>query len=242
MQKNKQDWLFSPHRVNGVAAKEDAPSWYGTVQLGFPVDIAETAVDVAKDTGLSPYQVLHVYDRRDEAILRILRSGRNVSSPLVGYSINMTGSLPTSDADFDPSVNALEVSAYAKAPLRTCLGGIRPRNTVGHLSCSIGSIMDPVAREEGVLTTPDGLMAGRSMMIDPRNDDEHLHLLYRNGQLAAVPLLTANHTGTIDFSLAESFGSLEDGEYIMELSARNGASTDYAPAVARKAVIIRKAA
>ena len=234
------EWSFTPQKVGGVGAKT-SPAWYGVPRLRPSVDINDTIGEVAEKTGLDPYKVLHVYAMRDEAVLNLLKGGHNVNTRLAGFTISMTGTLKNVDAEFDRSANAMEVSLHAKPLLRDCLAGVRPRNTVGHLSCNIGSIMDPVAREEGVLTTPDGLMAGRSMKINPRNDDEYLHLLYRNGQLAAVPQLTANNTGTIDFSLAACFDALEDGEYVMELSARNGASADYAPAVARKAVIIRKA-
>ena len=236
--KENDDWSFSPQEVRGAAAKE-SPLWYGVMHLGPSVDIAETAIEVGKATGLSPYQVLHVYGCRDDAIVRILRSGRNVNSPLFGLSINMKGALQYSDSPFDPAVNALEVSAYTKPPLRNCLDGVVPRNTVGHLSCYIGSVMDSVAREEGVLTVPYGLLAGRNTLIGD-HPDEWLHLLTRKGELAAVPEIIANDSGTVDFSLAEQFAALEDGEYILEMHARNGASTDYAPAVARKAVTVRK--
>ena len=243
--KENYDWSFSPQEVRGAAAKE-SPLWYGVMHLGPSVDIAETAIEVGKATGLSPYQVLHVYGCRDDAIVRILRSGRNVNSPLFGLSINMKGALQYSDSPFDPAVNALEVSAYTKPPLRNCLDGVVPRNTVGHLSCYIGSVMDSVAREEGVLTVPYGLLAGRNTLIGDHPERGLIDgaLAFTDGEkgeLAAVPEIIANDSGTVDFSLAEQFAALEDGEYILEMHARNGASTDYAPAVARKAVTVRKA-
>ena len=240
--KLKETWLFNPARVSGIAASE-ASEWYGKLLLGLGISEWQVAVDVANETGMTPYQVLHVFECRGKAIMTALKSGRNVNTPLVGYRINMTGGLERSDSEFDPALNALEVSAYAKPLLRDCLKreGIVPHNTVPHLTASLGSVMDSVAREEGVLTVPErGLGAGRNLLIG-NHPDEGLRLLTKKGELAATPTVLANDSGTIDFALGDGFAALEDGEYVLELSARNGASTDYAPAVTRKAVTIRKA-
>ena len=241
MNNSKDKWLYKPCKVSGVTAEEGTPSWYGATVLGDEAGLAELALDIAKETGMSVYQVLHVIEKTDTALIAKLQAGRNVRMSLVGFNINMNGSLPTADADFDPKRNALTVSAYALPPLRDCLAGIVPANTVQHLMAYLGSVMDSVAMEEGVITVAERVIgAGRNIKIGP-NPDELCRLLAQNGEVAAVPEVLANDSGTIDLSFAESFQSIEDGEYVLEIRARNGASTDMAPAVARRAVTVRKA-
>ena len=129
----------------------------------------------------------------------------------------------------------------ALPPLRDCLAGIVPVNTVQHLKAYLGSVMDSEAKIEGVMTVAGPILgAGHGLKIGP-NSDELVRLVAKNGEVAAVPEILANDSGTIDLSFADSFQSLEDGEYVLEIRARNGASTDMAPAVARRAVTVRKA-
>ena len=234
---SNNNWLFSTMKCPSRIVGEEV-LWQGHIALGKSVGVGRIASDVGARLHMDPFNVLHVYRCTDEAILERMKQGYTVNMELVGYTIGMTGSLPYSDSDFNPDANALVVRAYAKPMLRDCLKGITPRNVTKGLKASIVSVMDNVALEEGVLTVASKvLVAGRNLFIG-ESADEWCRLLTKSGETVATPTVLANTGAALDLD----FGELpEDGEYTLVVSARNGASTDYAPAVARKPITIRKA-
>ena len=234
---SNNNWLFSTMKCTSCIVGEEA-LWQGRVALGKSVGVGRIASDVGARLHMDPFNVLHVYRCTDEAILERIKQGYTVNMELVGYTIGMTGSLPYSDSDFNPDANALVVRAYAKPMLRDCLKGITPRNVTKGLKASIVSVMDNVALEEGVLTVASKvLVAGRNLFIG-ESADEWCRLLTKSGETVATPTVLANTGAALDLD----FGELpEDGEYTLVVSARNGASTDLAPAIARKNVTVRRA-
>ena len=56
--------------------------------------------------------------------------------------------------------------------------------------------------------------------------------------IARTPTIVANDASTMDLSFA---ALPADGDYTLVVKARSGASTDYAPAVARRNVTVRAA-
>jgi hypothetical protein len=99
--------------------------------------------------------------------------------------------------------------------------------------------MDNVAMEEGVLTVPSKvLVAGNNILIDSTHDDEGVWLVDKNGDVVATPTVLSNDASLLDLG----FGELPpNGSYALLVKARTGASTDFAPAVARRNVTVRKA-
>lgn len=229
-------WMFNTTRCVGqmVGAK---PLWQGRIALGTSVGVGRVAADVAERMHMDVFNVLHVYQCTDDEIIRRIRQGCTVNMELFGFSIQMTGSLGSSDADFNSSRNALVVRAYTKSRLRDCLSGIVPRNTTHGLKAAIISVQDNVALEEGVITVPSKVLVGGRNLLIGDNADEWCRLLTKTGEVAATPTVLANTGGTLDLD----FGELPpDGTYTLIVSARNGASVDLAPAVVSKAVTIRR--
>ena len=235
--KNSSSWLFNTQRCSSRIVG-DEPLWQGHLNLGKSVGVGKIASDVGARLHMDPFNVLHVYRCTDEAILERVKQGFTVNTELVGYAIGMTGSLPYSDSDFDPDANALVVRAYAKPILRDCLKGIVPRNVTQGLKASIVSVMDNVAMEEGVVTVSSKVLVGGKNLLIGESADEWCRLLTKSGETAATPTILANTGATLDLE----FGELpEDGEYVLVVSARNGASSDFAPALARKTITVRRA-
>lgn len=247
MGKNKQEKglnmknsviMFKTHKVENEAMAEQ-PFWVAKPVLGASVEFGQVAQAVASSRGISVEDVLYVLRRTDEEVAEMLRSGRNVNLETVGFSINLKGKFDSKDDAFNGSRNALVVSAYAKSILRDCLKGVSLRNVTSGLKASVFSITDDQAFEENVVTAASRvLVAGVDIMIDAGNGDEGVWVLDGDGEIVLEPTVLANTVGSLDLD----FGELPaDGVYTLVVKARSGASTDYAPATARKTFTVRRA-
>lgn len=231
--------IFNTFKATGVTAEGKDPYWIGKAVHRPTVNRAQIARRIAAERNVPVEDVLYLYRRTDELIRDMLAEGHNVNMESVGYSINLTGSFGSKDAPFDPNGNALEVSAYAKPIMRDCLKGrLTPRNATGGLKANIGSVTDDSAFLLNTITVPSRvLVVGMDILVTLGAADEGVWLFDRKGTLAATPEITANTVSTIDLD----FGELPpDGEYTLVVKARSGASADYAPATARKAVTVAR--
>ena len=219
--------MFKTHKVENEAIAEQ-PFWVAKPVLGASVELGHIAQAVASSRGISVEDVLYILRRSNEMVAEMLRSGRNVNLEIVGFSINLKGKFNSKDDAFNGSRNALVVSAYAKSILRDCLKGVSLRNVTSGLKASVFSITDDQAFEENVVTAASRvLVAGVDIMIDAGN-----------GEIVLEPTVLANTVGSLDLD----FGELPaDGVYTLVVKARSGASTDYAPATARKTFTVRRA-
>lgn len=228
--------MFTTHKVVNPSIAEQ-PFWVGTPILGTSVATGTIAQAVASDRGIPAEDVLYVYRRTNEVVADILKSGRNVNMELVGFSINLTGRFGSKDDPFKASRNTLEVSAYAKPILRDCLTGISARNVTTGLKANVFSVTDDQSYQEGVITVPRTvLLAGENILVDTAASDEGVWLVTKKNEIAATPAVLANTAASLDLD----FGELPpDGDYTLVIKARSGASADFAPAIVRKAVVIR---
>ena len=214
-----------------------APYWIGRVILGQTATPEEVAAAVAGKMRLAASDILYVYVKTGETVREILQSGRNVSLDWVAFTISLTGSFEKSNSPFTPGQNALLIRSHARSAIRDCLAGVTPRNATGGLKAAILSVMDNVLMQEGIIAVPSKvLVAGDNILIDPTHDDEGVWLVTKDGDVAATPAVLANDASTLDLD----FGELPpDGTYTLVVKARTGASTDLAPAVARRAVTVQ---
>lgn len=228
--------LYKTCRCAG-ALVGDKPVWQGVPCSNGWASPEEVAAFVAGETRQSASDVLYTYTKTGEAVRSILRSGRNASLDWVAFLITLTGSFQRIDDGFDPSRNALIIRAHARPFLRDCLKGITPRNVTNGLTASIQSVIDSAAQAEGVITTTTVYIAGKNILVGD-SPDEGVWLMAKDGTIAATPVITANTNTTMDLA----FGELPpDGEYTLVVKARTGASTDFAPAVAKRNVTVSSA-
>ena len=235
---NNDSLLFKTHKVVNEAIAE-RPFWVASPILGASVEFGQVAQEVAQLRGIATEDVLCILRRTDNVVVEMLKSGRNVNLELVGFSINLKGKFDSKDDAFSPSRNVMEVSAYAKPILRDCLNGVSPRNVTSGLKASVLSVTDDHALVENVVTAASRvLVAGVDILIDAGNADEGVWVLDGDGEVAMTPTVLANTVGSLDLD----FGTLPpDGDYTLVVKARSGASTDYAPATARKSFTVRRA-
>ncbi len=218
---------------------EDIMYWVGKVLQNRTATSEEVAAIAAERLRLSPSDVQYIYVKTGEIVREIVMNGRNVNLDWVAFTISLTGSFDKCDSPFTAGRNFLMVRAHARPSLRDCLAGVTPRNATGGLKAAILSVMDNVAMEEGVLTVPSKvLVAGNNILIDSTHDDEGVWLVDKNGDVVATPTVLSNDASLLDLD----FGELPpNGSYALLVKARTGASTDFAPAVARRNVTVRKA-
>ena len=216
-----------------------ASYWIGRMMSGRAATSEEVAAIVAGKLRLSPSDLQYIYVKTGETVREIVMNGRNVNLDWVAFTISLTGSFDKCDSPFTAGRNVLMVRAHARPVLRDCLAGVTPRNATGGLKAAILTVMDNVAMEEGVITVPSKvLVAGNNILIDSTHDDEGVWLVDKNGDVVATPTVLSNDASLLDLD----FGELPpNGSYALLVKARTGASTDFAPAVARRNVTVRKA-
>ena len=224
---------------SSVTTGDGEPVWQGAPLLGETVTTNEVAAGVSDETRLDITDVKYIIDKTGKVVTSFVKDGKNVDLDFVAFVIAMQGGLDSADAAFDPERNSLVVRAHARPPLRDCLNGVKTRNVTNGLNAKILSVMDNAAMTEGVITVPSKiLMVGNNILIGTANADEGVWLLAKNGDVVATPQVLANDASTLDLALAEL---PPDGEYVLMVKARSGASTDFAPATARRIVNIRAA-
>jgi hypothetical protein len=212
-----------------------SPYWIGSIILDNTATCEEVAAAVAKKMRLAASDVLYIYVKTGEAVREILQTGRNVNLDWVAFTIALTGSFEKANSPFTPGQNALMVRAHARPALRDCLAGITPRNVTNGLKAAIQSVVDGAAQAEGVITVSTVYVSGVNILVNPANADEGCWLVAKDGTIAATPAIVANDAATMDLSFA---ALPPNGEFTLVVKARSGASTDFAPAVARRNVIV----
>jgi len=230
--------LFTTQKA-AIPMHGDISYWVGRAIRGRTATSEEVAAAVAEKLRLSPSDVKYIYTKTGEIVREIIIGGRNVNLDWVAFTVSLIGSFEKRDSPFTAGRNMLMVRAHSRTGLRDCLANVTPRNVTDGLKAAILSVMDNVAMEECVLTVPSKvLVAGNNILIDSTHDDEGVSLLSKNGDVVATPTILSNDASTLDLD----FGELPpDGSYTLVVKARTGASMDFAPAVARRNVTVRKA-
>lgn len=228
-------WVFETQRCAGPHIGE-LPLWQGRIPVKGQASPEEVAAMVADSTRQSVSDVLYTHTKTGEAVRWLLRMGKNVNLDWVSFIIALTGSFARIDSAFDRERNALIVRANARQFIRDCLIGITPRNAISGLKARIDSVMDGSADMEGVISTSLVYAAGLNLLVGDA-PDEGVKLISSDGATVCTPRIVANTATTLDLSFDEL---PPDGSYTLEVKARSGASTDYAPATARRNVTVRR--
>ena len=228
--------MYRTYKYSGAASAEEA-GWVGRVLLNGTASSEQVAAAVAEQTGQSVSDVMYTNTKTGEAVRALLRSGYNVSLDWIAFQIVMTGKFDSVDSQFSHDRNSLLVRTHARSFLRDCLRDVTPRNVTNGLRASIQSVIDSAAKVESVITTPTVYVAGLNILVGDASD-EGVWLVAKDGAVAAVPSITANTESTMDLAFDEL---PQDGDYTLVVKARSGASTDFAPAVARRKVTVRSA-
>ena len=213
--------------------------WLAILQLGMNKTPEELYAEVARRAHLEISDVKYIVDKLLEVIVSFLKEGYPVLLDWLAIAPAMTGGLETADGQFSRDRNAIVIRTHSRPPLRDCMADYSARNLVEKLKATILSVMDNVAMQENLLTVASKiLVVGNNMLINRENVDEGVTLTKKDGEIVATAEILANDSSTIDLAFPEL---PPDGEYVLVVKARSGATTDYAPAVARRNVTVRAA-
>ena len=219
---------------------DGSPVWQGIPQPGKPKTQADLYAESARQAHMDVADIAYVDQKMRGVLIAFLLDGYPVVLDWFGLNYAFTGPLDSADDDFDPNRNSIVVRAYSRPPLRDCHSEMKVRNVTSGLKASILSVTDNAAMEENVITVPSKvLVAGNNILVNIENQDEGCWLAKKNGDIIAAAQILANDASSLDLAFAEL---PPDGEYVLVVKARSGASTDYAPAIARRTVTVRSAA
>lgn len=229
--------------TRSVAGKGDgdavSSAWSAQVIARRTIDEDEFVADVAARTRQSVADVSYIFSTAGQALRDFLRQGYRVNLSDVGFSLTLTGKFPTSDAAPDAARNAVNIRAHASRSLTRAfdLSKLDFVNVTHPLSARIFSVMDVTRQQDGVIADPSRvLVTGEGLKIDPSAADEGAWLVGADGEPVATGTVLENDAATLDLS----FDALPPaGRYRLEVHARNGAASSFAPAVVRKVVEVK---
>ena len=231
---------FTTRSVAGVGGGDAAsPSWSAQVIARRMVDEAEFCAAIAARTRQSAADVGYIFSTASQVLRDFLRQGCHVNLADVGFSLTLTGKFPSEDAAPDAVRNAVNVRAHASRTLTRAfdLSSLDFVNVTRPLSARIFSVMDVTLQQDGVIADPSRLLVtGEGLKIDQSAADEGVWIVDAAGNPVAAGTVLANDAATLDIS----FDALPPaGRYRLEVRARNGAASSFAPAVVRKVVEVK---
>lgn len=226
-------------RKSAFTKEDGSPVWIGMIQPGPAKTQAELFAEASRRAHVDISDVAYIEHKLRETMEDYLKSGSPVLLDWLAVFPSMTGGFDSADGSFNRERNAIVVRAHTRPPMRDCLSGMSARNLTAKLKATILAVTDNVAMLENVLTVASKiLVVGDNVLINRANPDEGAFLAKKNGEIVATAEILANDASSIDLSFQEL---PPDGEYVLVVKARNGASTDFEPAVARRNVTVRAA-
>ena len=217
----------------------DNRAWTAQVLSRRIVDEAEFCAAVAKRTRQTAIDVGYTLTIAGEVLRDFLRQGCRVNLSDVGFGLTLTGKFPSEDAAPDASRNAVNVRAHASRALThaLALNELNFVNVTHPLVARIFSVLDATLRQDGVIADPlHVLITGEGLRVDQAAEDEGVRLLDAAGAVVGTGTILENDAATLDCS----FSSMPPpGQYRVEVRARNGATSSFAPAVVRKTVEVK---
>ena len=232
---------FVTKQLAGRGRKDaSAPSeWTAQMLADHSVDENEFCEMVASRTRQDVAEVKYMFSMASNVLLDYLRQGYHVNLSDIGFSLALTGKFPSADAAVDPSRNSVRMTVHAKPSFAkaVALSELNLVNVTHPLAAHIFSVMDATLRQDGVIGDPSRvLVTGEGLKVDQSAADEGVCLLDASGAVAATGTILENDAATLDCA----FVSLPPaGTYRLEVRARNGAASSFAPAVVRKTVEVK---
>lgn len=231
---------FTTRAVEGQGRADSADmAWSAQVIARRIVDEAEFCAVVAERTRQSAADVGYIFTTAGAVLRDFLRQGCRVNLSDVGFGITLTGKFPSEDAAPDATRNAVNVRAHASRAFTRSLSlaELNFVNVTHPLVARIFSVMDATLRQDGVIADPSHvLVTGEGLKVNQSAADEGVCLLDAAGAVAATGTILENDAATLDCSFASM---PPPGQYRVEIRARNGASSSFAPAVVRKSVEVK---
>ena len=153
----------------------------------------------------------------------------------------MKGAFPAKDAQFDPEVNEVVVSATTRGGARRCtLSKARYENVIKKMSPVIHSIADSAHKDDGVLYVGGTVyVQGKYLAIDTANADEGVFLLDPSTRaVVARGEVVGSDSQVVDVTFATWPVA---GDYLFKIATRCGRGPDYSLPSVIKPIVVRMA-
>lgn len=160
---------------------------------------------------------------------------------LFSGSIAVQGVFDAANAPWERGKHRLVPRFNAKGEMKSALNGAVGVNITEGNRCRITSVLDAVAKTEGVITGSEDVevyAAGGTFLVDTTAEDEGVWLENAAGVVVAFGTVTASTATTLD----ATFATLpEPGAYKFVVATRGGLGKGYGVSIARRNVTVRGA-
>lgn len=223
--------------VLSTLKKGEKPCYRAVVVSNGTIDENALYRSAAESVGLKPETVRYVAQLLFAALVDCAKEGVNVVvKDFLGTSLSIRGTFDSADAQFEKGKHQLRLNINPKGELaRACEGGTAVNITEGN-RCRITSVLDGVAKQDGVIISGEDVevyAAGGTFLVNTSAEDEGVWLEDLNGQVAAFGTVTASTATTLECM----FATLpEPGNYKFVVATRGGLGKDYGVSIARRNV------
>lgn len=225
--------------------KGEKPCYLAHVIMDDRVTWDDVVARVAETVGVRESVVKFVADELVQVLKSNLAESNRVSiEGMCDAGLSIKGSFETADAAFDPSKNRVNINFTPKGAMRTIFNGAVLTNITEGNRCRITSVLDTVAKTEGVIQARDDedpvvvYAAGGTFLVDIEAEDEGVWLEDAEGTLAVRGTVTASTATTLNCEFDEL---PQPGEYKFVVATRGGLGAGYGVSIARRAVTVTAA-
>lgn len=157
---------------------------------------------------------------------------------LFSGTLGVQGVFDAANAPWERSKHRLVPRFSAKGDMKSVLNGAVGVNITEGNRCRITSVLDAVAKTEGVITGDEDVevyAAGGTFLVDTTAEDEGVWLENAAGEVVAFGTMTASTATTLD----ATFATLpEPGAYKFVVATRGGLGKGYGVSIARRNVTV----
>lgn len=175
-----------------------------------------------------------------ERVEAALCAGRRLEvEGLFSGMLAIQGVFDAANSPWERSKHRLVPRFNAKGDMKSALAGAVGVNITEGNRCRITSVLDSVAKTEGVISGEEDVevyAAGGTFLVDTSAEDEGVWLEDANGEVVAFGIVTASTATTLD----ATFATLpESGAYKFVVATRGGLGKGYGVSIARRNVTVR---
>jgi len=204
------------------------------------ISLDQLCQQVAESVGLQASTIKYVIELLSNQVVELAKNGVNVTIPnFFRTMLSIRGTFDAADALYDKSKHELRLNMNPSGEIMKALSGAVGVNITEGNRCRITSVLDAVAKEEGVIVGDEDVevyAAGGTFLVNTHAEDEGVWLENAANEVVAFGQVTASTATTLD----ATFATLpEPGDYYFCVATRGGLGPEYGVSIARKPVVVR---
>lgn len=205
-------------------------------------DMNTLAIGAAARIGMDEAMMQYISELFLEQVEAAQMLGKRIEvEGLFSGAIAVQGLFDAANAPWERGKHRLAPFFAAKGAMKTVYDGAVGVNVTKGSRCRITSVIDAIAKTEGVITHGEDVAvyaAGGTFLIDTSADDEGVWLEDSEGEIVAFGTVTASTNATLDVTFATLPAP---GEYKFVVATRGGMGEEYGVTIARRSVTVVEA-